>query len=659
VSSLDKKIDAIFSENGTLADAIPFEFRPQQLEMAKTIASALERQRHLIVEAPTGVGKSLAYLIPCILYALQKKRKAIISTHTKNLQEQLIRKDMDIARTVLGLEFRVALFKGRRNYLCTSRLRNAVRARRQLFETAESEELLRIEQWAASTTDGDMESLGFIASSSVKQQVCSEKDACGPSICGPDCFFQKARQRARESDVIIVNHALFFTLFAIRETDESFLYKDDFVVFDEAHTLENIAGIGIGKSISRTQVLFAIHRFYNAKTKKGLLARIRSGVYHAICQEAEQAALEFFDEVRVAVQSMRTRSLAVRITVPFFLQDTLTDQLHRLQKAIKELEEDGKIRIKKEELSSARRLVWEAEVLVREFLEQANAEFTYWVELPAGRYSNVILNAAPTSVADSIARSLFKHGTSVIMTSATLAVRGSLAYFQQRLGAIDADTVVLDSPFDFRRQMRIVLVKNIPAPDTEEYEAALPDWILRSIRRSHGKALVLFTSTSLMKNIADQVRVSLEADGITLLVQDGKTPRDVLLSTFRADVHSVLFGLDSFWMGIDVPGEALEHVIITRLPFVVPDHPLVESRMELIARRGGNAFEEYVLPEAVLKLKQGVGRLIRAKTDTGLITILDSRVLTKRYGRTFLESLPRCPVEIISPGGEVEEVWDG
>jgi ATP-dependent DNA helicase DinG len=658
MSSIDSQIEAIFGEHGKLAGVMAFEFRPQQREMAQAIACALEQQQHLIVEAPTGVGKSLAYLVPSILYALNNRKKAIISTHTKNLQEQLIRKDIEIVRKVLHREFRVALFKGRRNYLCTTRLRNARHYQRQLFENTEVDEFRKIQQWASATEVGDVESLGFIPAPSVWQQVCSERDACSSKLCGSECFFQRAKARARDADVIIMNHALFFTLFAMRNADESFLYKDDFVVFDEAHTLENVAGLGIGKNIARFQVLFAIHRLYNPKTNKGLFARLRSTQQRGLCEEAAQAANVFFDEVRSAARAMKAHSNAVRITVPYFVADTLTGPLRKLQTVVKQMEEDDSVKIQKEELASARRLVLEAEVLVKEFLEQPDPDFTYWVELPTGRFSNVTLNAAPTSVAESLSQRLFKDGTSVIMTSATLAVSGSVSYFQQRLGAMAAATLVLDSPFNLRRQMRIALVRDIPAPDAEGYEAALPRWILRCIRQSRGKALVLFTSASLMRSVADQIHDSMEAGGITLLVQDGKMPRNALLAEFKSDVHSVLFGLDSFWMGIDVPGEALEHVIITRLPFAVPDHPLIESRIELIARRGGNAFQEYSLPEAVLKFKQGIGRLIRTKTDTGLITILDSRILTKQYGRTFLESLPRCPVEIVPLEGGVEEVWE-
>jgi ATP-dependent DNA helicase DinG len=284
------------------------------------------------------------------------------------------------------------------------------------------------------------------------------------------------------------------------------------------------------------------------------------------------------------------------------------------------------------------------------------------VDLGVGRQRNVVLHAAPTSVADSVGTRLFREDSTVILTSGTLSVNGSLSYMQTRLGAATAESLVLDSPFDFRKQMQLVLVRDIPSPDQEGYENALPEAVVRSVLRSGGRALVLFTNASLMKRTGEKVRGWLEEEGITLLIQDGTMGRHQLLENFKADVRSVLFGLDSFWMGVDVQGEALEHVIITRLPFAVPDHPLIESRMELITKKGGSAFQEYTLPEAVLKFKQGVGRLIRSGTDKGLVTVLDSRVITKQYGRVFLQSLPRCPVEIITGDGSVvhvdEEGWE-
>jgi ATP-dependent DNA helicase DinG len=633
--------------------------------MAEAVADALATQSHLVVEAPTGVGKTLAYLIPAVLYALGAHRKAIVSTYTKNLQEQILHHDIPIARAVLGKQFNAVLLKGRRNYLCPTRLDHLVTSAQSLFDAEGYRQVQAIAAWATRTSDGDLEGLGFPPRPDIWDMVCSERDVCSGKRCGSRCFFQQAKERARHAHLVIMNHALSFTLMAIQGNDLQYIFENDFVIFDEAHTIEGVAGAEAGKNLSRYQVLAAIHKLFNPRTKRGLLAEGKRDVKH-LCARAEHEAAMFFDSVRqaaaalvahpgdlgrgtVATQQVRIRTARI---VPNTLDAPLADlqfQLHTLA----ERSDDEQMNL---EMVAAEQSLREAQVLIREFLEQKEEGLTYWVECAGTAGENVTLCASPTDMGAVLGPILFREGTSAILTSATLTVSGSLDYFQRRIGAQDIKGIVLDSPFDHTRQMRLRVVRSIPEPDTGSYAADLSDWILRSVRESGGRALVLFTSNMLMNAVASELSEEFEKDGFPLLVQGANRQRSRLLEQFRQNIRSVLFGLDSFWMGIDVPGEALEHVIITRLPFSVPSHPLIEARIELIAQRGGNAFIEYTLPEAVLKFRQGVGRLLRSRSDKGLVTILDSRIITKRYGRVFLSSIPRCPIELITESGESQDI---
>lgn len=654
--SLDRSIETIFSKDGPLTLLPGYEFRPQQRAMAAAIGRVLEDRKHLVVEAPTGIGKSLAYLVPAILYARGEGRKAIVSTHTKNLQEQLLRKDIPIIRSLIDRPFRAVAFKGRRNYLCTTRLAHALQQQKRLFDAGEYDQLRNIAEWSRATTEGDLEELPFVPMGTVWQQVCSEKGACSPSICEPGCFFQQARIRAKHADLVIMNHALFFTLFALKDSDQALVFENDFVIFDEAHTLEQVAGTGIGKTLSRSQVLYALHRLYHPSTKKGLLARPKMKSQRELITGATEAVESFFDAIAQAVRAAGGRSQTLRVKHRGLVSDSVTDALRGVQRVVEDCIKMDSLKKEKEELTAANRLIWEAEILIREFLEQTDERSTYWVEQSSGKSGNVMLRTAPNSIAESVGASLFREGTSVIMTSGTLSVAHSLEYFQNRLGAGSAETLILDSPFDFQQQMRLQLVRDIPAPPDPGYEEQLPEEIHRAIMQTRGRALVLFTNARLMNAMADILRGRIEGEGLVLLVQDGSLNRQNLLEKFRNDIGSVLFGLDSFWMGIDVPGEALEHVVVTRLPFAVPDHPLMEARMELIAASGRNAFMEYTLPEAILKLKQGVGRLIRSRSDTGLVTILDSRIIRKRYGPLFIDSLPPCSREMLLGDGSTVDL---
>ena len=651
-SEFVERVRAFFSENGPLSKAKNFEYRPQQQEMATQIAQALEEQRHLVVEAGTGVGKSLAYLLPSIFFALEQHKKAIISTHTINLQEQLLYKDIPILKKVLPVEFEAALMKGRQNYICPRRLERALQNVKELFTGPEENELQRLAEWAATTRDGSLSDLPIEPDPKVWTQVCSEAHICTQKTCGqnPRCFYQQARKRLLAADVIVLNHTLLFILLGSpdqqEERESGFLFPNDFIIVDEAHTVEQVASKQIGIGVSQYGLRAAIQRLYNARTRKGLFTVTRDAAGVRLAAEIVDDVDKFFAAVEAKSDFHKGREFRVRDAD--FVPDTITGRLTALQARVAEVVKRADDEILKAELQEFGRRIRDAREGIGIFLEQGAREHVYWVERTGKTERFLALNAAPVDLAPVLRRMLFRENCCCVMTSATLAVgRPELAYFRERIGATEAEPLQLGSPFNFQRQMKIFIVQKMPDPRDAAYHKELEQWIAHFTSKTQGRAFVLFTSYRNLQQVAGAMEKFFIKHGMNLLVQGAGAPRSKLLEQFKSTPRSVLFGTDSFWGGVDVPGEALSNVIITRLPFAVPDHPLIEAKLELIEERGGDPFTEYSLPEAILKLRQGVGRLIRTNSDRGIVVILDNRIVTRPYGRAFMQALPKCPVEII------------
>ncbi|WP_426709222.1 helicase C-terminal domain-containing protein [Cetobacterium sp. SF1] len=684
-----------FEKKGVLSRVFPeFEYRKEQLDMAKHIEKGLNSEKKVIVEAGTGTGKTLAYLLPSIEWSIKNKKRVVITTNTINLQEQLLNKDIPIARKVIDGDFKYILVKGRGNYLCNRKLHNVAMGEIidfEEFSITEKNQFQEILRWGGKTETGDKAELPFEVDNNVWEHFQSESDMCLGNKCAfkEECFFLKSREEKKRADILITNHHMYFSDLAIRkeigfDSEYSILPEYGLVVFDEAHNIEKVARDYFSYEVSKYGFIKIMNQIYvndGKKRKRGtgsldilinylknidnydnkkILEKELGNDIKIRHQNLMKVGKEFFDQLietfsRGQMGSISFRLKKTREDQKIFnstlecakenLQIELTSYLKALYRILKDLKDlDDKEGTIMEFTRYVERL--------NSFMENYkfinaldNEKYIYWVEVN-GRKSNSKLVATPLKIDDELSLNLYDNLKQIVFTSATIAIGNDFNYFKESIGLREKTLdKVIHSPFDYNNQMTVYLPKDIPDPSDKAFADGIKGFIVDLIKKSKGKTFLLFTSYSALNYMYYMIRDELEENGMELYVQ-GMAPRTQLVNMYKDGRNPVLFGTDSFWEGVDIKGEQLSSVIIVKLPFKVPSDPVTEAIIENYTKQNKNAFIEYQIPESVIKFKQGIGRLIRSKSDRGIITVLDTRVINKKYGKYFIDAIPTKNIKI-------------